>query len=122
MSKTMILVAVATLSGGIRDKTDRLVPFEAMPGTELTPQILTKLGLDDDAVEALTLNGAIAQVDVRTAAAADSDDGELAGQLTAETKRADDAEGALKLADARIKELEGKLAAVGKPAAPGAAQ
>ena len=110
MSKTMILVAAVTLAGGTKAKDGPVKPFEAAPGTELTDKVLAALGLDDAAVAELISRGSIAEVDVRAAAPETADDSELVVKLTAETKRADDAE-------TKVKELETKLAAATKTAA-----
>ena len=100
MSKTtMILVAAVTLSGGTRAKSGELLSCEAAPGTELTSDMIAKLGLNDDAVLTLMANGSIAEVDARVAEAASADGGDeiavLQAKLAAETKRADDAEAKL---------------------------
>lgn len=109
---TMILVAMVLLSGATKAKDGRLTPFSVQPGTELTDAVIAQLGLADAEVAALLEKGAIAEVAARVASSADvdaaaADLAELEAELAAETKRADDAE-------AKVKDLEAKLAA--KPA------
>ena len=111
MSKTtLILVAASMVCGGTRAKDGAVTPFEVGPGAELTEAVLAKLGLDAEAVTELIAKGAIAEVDVRAAEAETADDSELVVKLTAATKRADAAEAACVVAEAKVKELEGKLA------------
>lgn len=110
MSKTtLILVAASTLCGGTRAKDGEVKPFEVAHGTELTEAVLAKLGLDDAAVADLLAKGKIAEVDVRAAEAA-GDVPDQTAELAAANQRADAAE-------AKVKELEGKLAGAPKPPA-----
>lgn len=111
MSKTtLILVAASMLCGGTRARDGAVTAFEVAPGTELTPAVLAKLGLDDEAVTELIAKGAIAELDVRAAeASAGSDD--QADALAAANRRAAEAE-------AKVAALEADLAAATKP--PGA--
>ncbi len=67
--KTMNLIAAVTLCGGVRPKDGELQSHTAEPGTELTPAIIAKLGLDDEGVAKLLERGSIAEVEVRAAAA-----------------------------------------------------
>lgn len=102
MSKTKILVATMTLSGGTP-----LEPFSLAGGEELTGAKAEALGLDEDSVADLLARGMIAEVDVRTAETGAKG---AAKELAAAVKRADAAE-------AKVAELEAKLAAATKPAA-----
>ena len=111
MSKTtLILVAASMLCGGTRARDGAVTAFEAEPGTELTAAVLAKLGLDDEAVADLIAKGAIAELDVRAAAASD-DGADQADALAGANQRAADAE-------AKVAALEADLAAATKP--PGA--
>lgn len=112
MSK-MILIAASTLVGGVLSK-GALVPFEVAAGEELTSEKAAKLGLSGADVERLLETGALAETPVREAeAAVGGDTAALEALLADETKRADDAE-------AKVKDLESKLAAATKPAASAA--
>lgn len=105
--KTSILVAVHSLTGGTTAKDEE--KFKVRAGTELTDDIIKRLGLDAKTIEKLKETGAIVVQDAR-AAEPGEDVATLEAQLATETKRADDAE-------AKVKELEGQLAAAKKPAA-----
>lgn len=97
---TSVLVAVGELNGG---------GITVASGAEVTDELQEQLGLDADAIDELIERGILAKVDVRAAEATDG------AALATETKRADDAE-------AKVKELEGKLAEALKAAAPKPAQ
>lgn len=103
MSKTKILVATMTLSGGLAGAA----LCEVAGGEELTEAKAEALGLDEAGLADLLARGMIAEVDVRTAEAGAKGD---AKALAAAVKRADAAE-------AKVAELEAKLAAATKPAA-----
>ena len=104
---TLILAAVTLITGGVRAKDGAIVPHTVQPGEELTEDVVAKLGLDQDGIADLLARGAVAEIDVR--AAAPADDGAAADALAAANKRADEAE-------AKVKDLEARLAAAGKPA------
>jgi len=110
MSKT-ILIAAVLLSGGVTGKDGKIASCTVQPGDELTADKLKALGLAENDVEAFIAEGKIAQTEVREAVADDDTD---AAALAAANKRADDAEAALKVAQAKIAELE---AAAKKPGA-----
>lgn len=105
--KTTILVAVHALIGGTTSKDEE--KFKVRAGSELTDDVIKRLGLDAKAVERLKEIGAIVEQSA-IAAEPGEDVATLEAQLLTERKRADDAE-------AKVKELETQLAAAKKTAA-----
>lgn len=102
MSKTKILVATMTLSGGTP-----LEPFSLAGGEELTGARAEALGLDEDSVADLLARGMIEEVDVRSAESGAKGESKA---LAAAVKRAEAVE-------AKVTELEAALAAAAKSAA-----
>ncbi|BBD01843.1 hypothetical protein [Sphingobium sp. YG1] len=105
--KTNILVAAHALTGGTTAKDE--TKFKVRAGTELTDDIIKRLGLDSKTIEALKGTGAIVEQSA-IAAEPGADVATLETQLAAETKRADDAE-------TKVKELEGQIDKLKKPGA-----
>lgn len=105
--KTTILVAVHALTGGTTAKDEE--KFKVRAGSELTDDVIKRLGLDAKTIEKLKETGAIVEQSA-IAAEPGEDVATLEAQLLTERKRADDAE-------AKVKDLEAQLAAAKKTAA-----
>ncbi|MDH2129889.1 hypothetical protein N5J77_02040 [Sphingobium yanoikuyae] len=105
--KTTILVAVHALTGGTTAKDEE--KFKVRAGSELTDDVIKRLGLDAKTIEKLKETGAIV---AQSAIAAEpgEDVATLEAQLSTERKRADDAE-------AKVRDLEAQLAAAKKTGA-----
>lgn len=105
--KTNILVAVHALTGGTTAKDE--AKFKVRAGTELTDEVIKRLGLDAKTIDKLKETGAIVEQSA-IAAEPGEDVATLEAQLSTETKRANDAE-------AKVKELEAQIATAKKAAA-----
>jgi ABC-type Fe3+-hydroxamate transport system substrate-binding protein len=109
----LILVAASTLCGGVLAKNGKFDAVEVAPGTELTDDVVGKLGLNKAELQRLQDNGAIAEVTVREAG--DDASADLADELAAAIKRAEEAEAKLAALEAEVADIKQQLDDATKP-------